>query len=233
MKLLNTLLFALTISAIPVTQTSGFSMSMAAPRPSLFKMNQTTQNVLKGLGIGAAIVGVGYLIYHFCLRKHTDQELVNNINVINNDRLVGELLLAEDAPNSRVQQKESLRLHGRIDTDTRTAWYKPETRRNALDNSAKKTAPLVRGTAILREIVSNLDSYDSEFLKRFNSAGHQTVLSQAQINKTQNQLVELRRLKNIYWAILADQEYTKDEADYNQHLDTLEELGSVEFLKKS
>lgn len=79
MKLLNTLLFALTISAMPMMETSAdVSMSMTAPRPSLFRMNQTTQNVLTGIGIGVGALVIGYCLYQY-FRPRTDQEFAQQV----------------------------------------------------------------------------------------------------------------------------------------------------------
>lgn len=84
MKRLNTLLLALTISTAPVLQISAdMSLSMSIPRSSfstapLFKMSPTTQNVLKGVGIGVSVFAIGYCLYQY-FRPLTDQEFIEKV----------------------------------------------------------------------------------------------------------------------------------------------------------
>lgn len=64
---------------MPMMKTSAnFAMSMTAPRPSLFRMNQTTQNVLTGVGIGVGALVIGYCLYQY-FRPRTDQEFAQQV----------------------------------------------------------------------------------------------------------------------------------------------------------
>ncbi len=187
MKLLNTLLFTLTISAMPMMETSAnFSMGMTTPAPSLFRMNQTTQNVLKNIGIGVGVLVIGYCLYQY-FRPLTDQEFAQQVRseltaigtqtlslpeAESNNGLADNInLMASPSDSAITDFLSNDLLQGQLVTFGRSAklvngqsWR--ATDENHLSSWCAEQGPLLRAQAIVNDNIQLLEKRRTELTNR-------------------------------------------------------------------
>lgn len=208
MKLRNIFFLMLALSACPIMQISASAtlhrtVSQAASS-SFFKMNQTTQNILTGVGIGVGVISLGYLIWRLT-QPTTKKVWADKIQKLNQDPLIGILLFIEEQEES-LQKKLSEQLSAIADTGRREGYqwaslpdnFKDQRRQGTdfrtINNKQIGTekAWLIRGVAILEDLIGQINSYSISFNNTYD-----TSLSDAQVDRTQEQIKNLKQLQNI------------------------------------